>query len=568
MSADSGPGRREIAYRLFAAEYDDASLSYSESDEERAPNYVVTPTGARLNRIFVAGVLTEVEAINDDTRRGRIVDPTGAFVTYAGQYQPDEAAVLGRLNPPAFVALAGKARTFEPEDGDRVYTSVRPESISEVDAATRDRWVVSAAEATLDRLAIVAKALASDLRGDDLERALRDGGAAPSLAAGIPRAIDHYGTTTAYLEAVRQLATDALEVITGDRSEVRSLSVAPDGGGDVELGPLPETDVTIDEEAASAGEASAEADVDSAPAETAPPESEAAAGEEIATAAEADGSATERELPATERAAGATAAEEPVDSATEDAVSTGVEAASTTAETAEIEEPTADAASGPGETTAESPESDAGSESAESSADSNGGDGASELDDDGMYQLDENEREELEAEFGAEFTSGNDVDDPGEAGIDVPDADDLAAELESEADPDAAVAETTQSDSNSGLGDFEDLEPEPASESDSAGSADSDVDADGVDTGATGVDTDADGVDTDGEVDLDDVDLEAVVVETMSDLDDGDGAEKEAVVASVVDECGAEPSVVEDAIQDALMSGKCYEPAEETYKAI
>ena len=82
---DAGPGTREVAYRLFATEFDDATLSYSESDEERAPNYVVTPTGLRVNRLFAVGVLTEVERLNTDTLRGRIVDPTGAFVTYAGQ---------------------------------------------------------------------------------------------------------------------------------------------------------------------------------------------------------------------------------------------------------------------------------------------------------------------------------------------------------------------------------------------------------------------------------------------------------------------------------------------------
>ena len=136
--SDDGPGTREVAHRLFAAEFDDASLSYSESDEERAPNYVVTPTGARVNRLFVAGVLTEVERVNDETSRGRVVDPSAAFVTYAGQYQPDEAAFLERADPPTFVALTGKARTFEPEDSDRVFTSVRPESLNEVDADVRD----------------------------------------------------------------------------------------------------------------------------------------------------------------------------------------------------------------------------------------------------------------------------------------------------------------------------------------------------------------------------------------------------------------------------------------------
>ena len=154
MSADSGPGNREIARRLFAAEFDDASLSYSESDEERAPNYVVTPTGARVNRLFAVGVLTEIEEVNEDSLRGRVVDPTGAFVTYAGQYQPDEHAFLSRAEPPTFVALSGKARTFEPEDSDRVFTSV-PLDDTERDG---DRHVVEVAdmgavEAVRDRAA-------------------------------------------------------------------------------------------------------------------------------------------------------------------------------------------------------------------------------------------------------------------------------------------------------------------------------------------------------------------------------------------------------------------------------
>ena len=80
-----GAGRREVAYRLFAAEFEDADYSYSESDEERAPNYVVTPTGARVNRVFVVGVLTEVEEASEDILRARVVDQTGAFVVYAGQ---------------------------------------------------------------------------------------------------------------------------------------------------------------------------------------------------------------------------------------------------------------------------------------------------------------------------------------------------------------------------------------------------------------------------------------------------------------------------------------------------
>ncbi|RCU45059.1 hypothetical protein DU504_15355 [Haloplanus salinus] len=193
-----------------------------------------------MNRLFAVGVLTEVEPVNDDVLRARVVDPTGAFVSYAGQYQPDAAAFFERTDPPAFVALTGKARTFQPEDSDRVYTSVRPESVSTVDAETRDRWTVSTAEATLRRVAAMTDALAMEDRGDELEAALLDRGYEESLAAGIPVALDHYGTTVAYLDAVREIALDALDVVAGERDEVRALDVAPDDAGTTSLGPLPD----------------------------------------------------------------------------------------------------------------------------------------------------------------------------------------------------------------------------------------------------------------------------------------------------------------------------------------
>ena len=56
--------------------------------------------------------------------------PTTADV----ELSDDEMAALERLDPPAFVAVTGKARTFQPEDSDLVYTSVRPESFATVDA--------------------------------------------------------------------------------------------------------------------------------------------------------------------------------------------------------------------------------------------------------------------------------------------------------------------------------------------------------------------------------------------------------------------------------------------------
>ncbi len=64
------------------------------------------------------------------------------------------------------------------------------------------------------------------------------------------------------------------------------------------------------------------------------------------------------------------------------------------------------------------------------------------------------------------------------------------------------------------------------------------------------------------------VDLEDAAVEAMTELDGGDGAERERVVAALVDRHGADPDAAADAIQDALMGGRCYEPDEDRLKAI
>src|SRR6056297_1286195 len=145
---------REVARRVFAGEFNDATHTFKESDEERAPVYVLLPTGERANRIFIVGTLTETEDVGEDSEywQGRVVDPNGGtFFVYAGQYQPDAASMLRELEPPAYVAVVGKPRTYETDEGD-VNVSIRPESISEVDEATRDRWVVEAAERTLERI--------------------------------------------------------------------------------------------------------------------------------------------------------------------------------------------------------------------------------------------------------------------------------------------------------------------------------------------------------------------------------------------------------------------------------
>ena len=145
---------REVARRVFASEFNDAGYTFKESDDERAPVYLLLPTGQRANRVFIVGTLTETEDVGEDSEywQGRLVDPNGdTFFMYAGQYQPDAASMLRELEPPAYVSVVGKPRTYETDEGE-VNVSVRPESITTVDEATRDRWVVETAERTIERL--------------------------------------------------------------------------------------------------------------------------------------------------------------------------------------------------------------------------------------------------------------------------------------------------------------------------------------------------------------------------------------------------------------------------------
>ena len=576
---DGGAGNREVAYRLFAAEFDDAERSYSESDEERAPNYVITPTGGRVNRVFAVGVLTEVQPAGEDILRARLADPTGTFVIYAGQYQPDAQTFLERADPPAYVAVTGKARTFQPEDSDVVYTSIRPESLNEVEEATRDRWTVEAARQTLARVGTMATAKTLDAEGEALTAALRDRGVDEGLAAGIPLAESYYGTTPGYLTAVRELAISAAELVAGERDEVEALALSPDEGGDADLDTLAETadmaepvdsitsstgtdagstaSTVTDSEPDGATDATAESgDVSASATETesseaSEPTSEAETETESDTTEVETGTESETAEVGTETETDTTEVEMESDTAeagTETEADTAEAGTETETETGETEtgtpteSDTAEADTGAGDETETAPESTASDatsveESTTSGPEAETADGSAEDgqpgqaesaelgDFDGDFDLDEEEREEIKSEFGTEFTSGAEVDDPGEADIDAP-------------DPDPGEGETTA----------ETVSEAPATEAEMAEEGSADID------------------DTESEEAA--VDLEDAVMDAMADLDDGDGAERGAVIEQVSDAHDVTPGAVEDAIQEALMNGRCYEPGDGMLKPI
>lgn len=208
---------REVAWRIFAWEFNRSTLHVSEGDE-RAPNYIITPTGVKCNRLFIVGVVTEVENIGKDNSlwRGRIADPTGVFTVYAGQYQPEAAIFLSELDIPAYVSLVGKARTFEPEDGS-VYTSVRPEEMNNADEKLRDRWVLDTAERTLERIKNIEDALSCGKSGNELKEYLIKKKTNAVLAEGAVRAVEHYKNLGKTMAELNNVVIHAIETVASGR---------------------------------------------------------------------------------------------------------------------------------------------------------------------------------------------------------------------------------------------------------------------------------------------------------------------------------------------------------------
>jgi RPA family protein len=203
--------RREVAHRAFALEFN-ASRHEIKGQGEKDPSFLVTPLGAKVNRVHVVGVCTDVEPVGEsgEVWRARISDPSGVFMVYAGNYQPEAAQAIKDLEnkTPTFVAVTGKARTYEPEPGS-VFVSIRPESLAVVDEATRDQWLLDTARRTKERLDAVAAVRADPHTTVEALAAL---GIAKPVAEGALLAQQHYGLadTERFAHAVKQCVAPLL----------------------------------------------------------------------------------------------------------------------------------------------------------------------------------------------------------------------------------------------------------------------------------------------------------------------------------------------------------------------
>jgi len=201
--------QREVAWRVFAEEYNSSLLEHT-GEGEKPVSYVITPLGAKINRILIVGVVTDVEDIGDEGKpryRARIADPTGTFYISASEFQPAAATALSKISPPAFAAVVGKSRVYSPEEGVK-YLSIRPERIREVDADVRDMWTVETARSTIQRIGAMAEGLRM-VQPNAAE--LVKLGYPEGLADGVVRAVEYYKEVD--LDRFRRTVAEALRSV-------------------------------------------------------------------------------------------------------------------------------------------------------------------------------------------------------------------------------------------------------------------------------------------------------------------------------------------------------------------
>lgn len=154
--------QRNPAVRLLAAELNKSDYHFQETDEERAPNFLLLPSGGKANRVMMGGTLMEVENTSGDSSnpywKARINDGTGEFLAFAGQYQPEAASVFQQIAnddsmPPAFALMVGKTREYRPEEEEsEVIVNLQPNTVSIVDEEERDTWLRDTINSTISRL--------------------------------------------------------------------------------------------------------------------------------------------------------------------------------------------------------------------------------------------------------------------------------------------------------------------------------------------------------------------------------------------------------------------------------
>jgi len=170
---------REPAWRVTARELE-SSLEEEKGEGERPATYLLSPFGARMNRVLLAGNLSPAESIGRDESqafwRARLSDPTGAVAVTAGSFQPRAMAQLRAASASRPAVVVGKAHLFRGRDGVG-YVSVRAEAVRNVAESEERACLADVVRQTLDRLDLLERA---EKDPDITEAVVREQGLPPA----------------------------------------------------------------------------------------------------------------------------------------------------------------------------------------------------------------------------------------------------------------------------------------------------------------------------------------------------------------------------------------------------
>ena len=189
--------RRQTATRLFAREFYESSLPDG-GQGEYDPRFIVTKLGARVNRMFVCGVVERLE--RRDTERGpmfsgAVRDPTGLHLWSVGSFRPELHLEMEELvarfegGDRFLMACIGKSNHYITEDGG-FRCRMQMEDYAIIDREVYAAWLVETANHTMRRIDALGKAQSAETTDSN---ALREAGVPGDLIDGLGLAMNHYG---------------------------------------------------------------------------------------------------------------------------------------------------------------------------------------------------------------------------------------------------------------------------------------------------------------------------------------------------------------------------------------
>ena len=145
---------RSVAERVFAKELAKSTVTIKDSMDKKAPVFVLTPTGAKCNRVLLVGVAVDKEDVGKDEELWSMVvtDPTGSVKVTAGKYSQDAMAQIRDLELPCRVAIVGKLRTYTSDKSGKTFVSVNAESVRPAETESVFTWNIDTANATISRI--------------------------------------------------------------------------------------------------------------------------------------------------------------------------------------------------------------------------------------------------------------------------------------------------------------------------------------------------------------------------------------------------------------------------------